>query len=163
AYGWFRVGTGVSNTGSANATDQALYFQDAWTVGSSGLTLNLGVRMDEEKNPAFDPNRFPSLNFSWGDKIAPRLGGAYDVLHNGSARPGHHERHETRAKPRGRCRRRLVAYAELDTGNPVLHETDRSDDRRHVDHGQPWLLHREPGFLVCGCFASPRGNPGREG
>jgi hypothetical protein len=39
--------------------------------------------MDQEHNPAFDPTRFPDLNFGWGDKIAPRLGGAYDLLHNG--------------------------------------------------------------------------------
>ena len=33
--------------------------------------------------PPYDPTRFPSLDFGWGQKIAPRIGGAYDVLHNG--------------------------------------------------------------------------------
>lgn len=84
-YGYFHVGsTTVSNTGSSHATANALYVQDSWTVGNSGLTLNLGVRLDEETIPPFDPKRFPEVHFGWGDKIAPRLGGAYDVLHNGS-------------------------------------------------------------------------------
>ncbi len=82
-YGYFVVGNVVSNTGSVNATDQAFYLQDSWTVGTSGLTINAGVRFDHEHNPAFDPKRFPDINFGWGEKAAPRVGGAYDLLHNG--------------------------------------------------------------------------------
>src|SRR3954468_18693337 len=86
-YGYFYTGSNsVSNTGKVNAVDQAVYVQDAWTVGHTGLTLNLGIRMDHENNPAFDPTRFPDINFGWGDKIAPRLGGAYDLLHNGKVK-----------------------------------------------------------------------------
>ncbi len=86
-YGYFLVGSlTTSNNGFANATDQALYFQDSWNVGKSGLTLNLGVRLDHERNPAFDPSRFPNIDFGWGKKIAPRLGGAYDLLHNGKVK-----------------------------------------------------------------------------
>ena len=59
-----------------------MYFQDGWQV-TRHLTLNLGVRFDKETQPPYDPTRFPSVKFGWGDKIAPRLGGAYDVLHNG--------------------------------------------------------------------------------
>ena len=86
-YGYFYTGSNsVSNLGAVTATDQAVYFQDSWTVGHSGLTINAGVRMDQENNPAYDPARFPDLNFGWGDKIAPRLGAAYDVLHNGKVK-----------------------------------------------------------------------------
>ena len=81
-FGYFVVGTGVTNTGTDNQSAQAVYFQDAWNVGH-GLTLNLGLRFDEETQPPYDPKRFPTVKFGWGDKIAPRLGGAYDVLHNG--------------------------------------------------------------------------------
>ena len=81
-YGYFVVGTGVTNTGIDHQTAQALYFQDAWNVGH-GLTLNLGIRLDQETQPPYDPKRFPTVRFGFGDKIAPRLGGAYDVLHNG--------------------------------------------------------------------------------
>ena len=85
-YGYFFVGSQtVSNTGSTTQTAQAVYVQDAWTVGRS-LTLNLGVRFDTETLPAYDPKRFPSVNFAWGDKIAPRLGAAYDLLHNGKVK-----------------------------------------------------------------------------
>jgi Carboxypeptidase regulatory-like domain/TonB dependent receptor len=85
-YGYFFTGnTTTSNTGGTTQTAQALYVQDAWTVGR-GLTLNLGVRFDTESLPAYDPKRFPSLNFGWGQKIAPRLGAAYDLLHNGKVK-----------------------------------------------------------------------------
>ncbi len=83
-YGYFFVGsTTTSQSGFANAVDQAFYFQDSWTVGTTGLTLNPGVRFDHEVNPAYDPKRFPDITFGWGSKIAPRIGGAYDALHNG--------------------------------------------------------------------------------
>lgn len=81
-YGYFVVGTGVTNTGGTEQFAHALYIQDAWQVGH-GLTLNLGVRFDQERQPPYDANRFPTVEFGWGDKIAPRLGAAYDVLHNG--------------------------------------------------------------------------------
>ncbi len=85
-FGYFFVGsTTVTNTGSTTQTSQAVYLQDAWTVGR-GLTLNLGVRFDTESLPAYDPKRFPSLDFGWDRKIAPRLGAAYDLLHNGKVK-----------------------------------------------------------------------------
>jgi outer membrane receptor protein involved in Fe transport len=85
-YGYYEVGSQqVTNTGGTSQTAQALYFQDAWQVGH-GLTLNLGIRLDQEKQPPYDPTRFPTVEFGWGDKIAPRLGGAYDLLHNGKVK-----------------------------------------------------------------------------
>jgi len=85
-YGFFFVGSNtVSNTGTTTQTAQAVYVQDSWTVGR-GLTLNLGVRFDTETLPPYDPTRFPSVDFGWGDKIAPRIGGAYDLLHNGKVK-----------------------------------------------------------------------------
>ena len=84
-FGYFVVGTNVTNTGGSSQTAKALYIQDAWTVGR-GLTLNIGLRLDNEIQPAYDPSRFPSVKFGWGDKIAPRIGGAYDVFHNGKVK-----------------------------------------------------------------------------
>ncbi|HTS66139.1 MAG TPA: TonB-dependent receptor, partial [Candidatus Acidoferrales bacterium] len=81
-YGYFVVGTNVVNTGSDQQSAQAWYLQDSWQAGH-GLTINAGIRLDQETQPPFDPTRFPTVHFGWGDKIGPRVGGAYDVLHNG--------------------------------------------------------------------------------
>jgi hypothetical protein len=48
-----------------------------------GLTINAGIRLDKETQPPFDPVRFPTVKFGFGDKIGPNFGAAYDVLHNG--------------------------------------------------------------------------------
>ena len=83
--GYFVVGTGVINSRGTKQFANAVYFQDAWNVGH-GLTLNLGLRFDQERLPPYDPARFPSIEFGWGKKIAPRIGGAYDLLHNGKVK-----------------------------------------------------------------------------
>jgi Carboxypeptidase regulatory-like domain len=56
--------------------NHALFIQDAWTVGR-GLTLNLGLRVEKEHLPT--PTGIPvrSIDFSWSDKIEPRLGAAW--------------------------------------------------------------------------------------
>jgi hypothetical protein len=62
--------------------NHAFFAQDAWTVGH-GLTLNLGIRIEKESlpvPPGVVPTGFTSptsINFSWGDKIEPRLGAAW--------------------------------------------------------------------------------------
>jgi hypothetical protein len=72
----------LTNSGQpAPAIDNnhALFIQDAWTVGH-GLTLNLGIRMEKESLPApagVGISNIPSINFSWSDKIEPRLGAAW--------------------------------------------------------------------------------------
>jgi len=72
--------------GRAIAYNHGFFGQDAWTIGK-GLTLNLGLRIEREYLPAENQ---PSnakitqpINFGWGDKIAPRLGAAWDVYKNG--------------------------------------------------------------------------------
>ncbi len=81
-YGYFTIHDGVDNSGSARGSNKAFYFQDGWTVGKTGLTINAGVRFDTEYLPPYSAGA-SSIQFGWGDKIAPRIGGAYDVLHNG--------------------------------------------------------------------------------
>ena len=65
---------------SSNA--HGLYVQDDWTVAHTGLTINAGIRFDREYMPPYVAGD-PSITFGWGSKIAPRIGGAYDLLHNG--------------------------------------------------------------------------------
>jgi hypothetical protein len=62
--------------------NHALFVQDAWTIGH-GLTLDLGIRVEKESLPV-PPGVIPagaappkSINFSWSDKIEPRLGAAW--------------------------------------------------------------------------------------
>ena len=61
----------------------SLYVQDTWTIGNR-LTLNLGVRTENETIPSFRTDiKDTAFEFGYGKKIAPRLGATYDVLGDG--------------------------------------------------------------------------------
>lgn len=79
------LGTGIlrrqGTFGKAQNLNQSLYIQDRYQP-ISRLSLNIGVRIEKEDLPSF--NGFaPPINFSWSDKIAPRLGFAYDIFGDG--------------------------------------------------------------------------------
>lgn len=68
--------TGTNGKGSN--LSQGIFVQDKWQP-TRRLTLNLGVRFEKENLPTF--NGIPSgVDFDWSDKIAPRLGFAYDLF-----------------------------------------------------------------------------------
>ncbi|HEV7746810.1 MAG TPA: TonB-dependent receptor [Pyrinomonadaceae bacterium] len=70
--------------GRGSNLSQSLFVQDKYQP-TSRLTLNLGIRIEKENLPSFNSN--PSLiNFGWGDKIAPRLGFAYDLTGHGTTK-----------------------------------------------------------------------------
>jgi hypothetical protein len=79
--GYFTIQDGITTVGNASSYNHGLYLQDGWTVGH-GLTINAGVRFDKEYLPPYAPGN-PSINFGWTSKVAPRIGGAYDLFHNG--------------------------------------------------------------------------------
>jgi hypothetical protein len=79
-WGYYTV-TDYRVRGDVSSNNHALYAQDGWTLGK-GVTLNLGIRFDKEFLPAYTQGA-PTVSFGFGDKIAPRLGGAWDVMQNG--------------------------------------------------------------------------------
>jgi hypothetical protein len=72
--------------GTATGVNHSFYVQDAWTMGK-GLTVNAGVRFEREylpgENQPVTQKITQPINFGWGAKIAPRIGVAWDVFHNG--------------------------------------------------------------------------------
>ena len=81
-YGYYEVNDrGTAGTAGANII--SLYVQDSWTINSR-LTLNLGVRTENEKIPSFRPDvQKYGIEFGFADKIAPRFGAAYDLRGDG--------------------------------------------------------------------------------
>jgi hypothetical protein len=62
--------------------NHAFYGHDAWTLGH-GLTFDLGLRIEKESLPAPAGEKVKAINFSWKDKIEPRLGVAWDPTSKG--------------------------------------------------------------------------------
>jgi hypothetical protein len=82
------VGSGsfrrTGTNGQGSNLSQGIFIQDKYQPFNR-LTLNLGIRIEKEDLPSF--NQYPSaVNFGWGDKIAPRLGFAYDVSGDGKTK-----------------------------------------------------------------------------
>lgn len=68
--------------GQASNTAHTLFFQDKWQP-TDRLTLNLGVRTENEKIPSFNGVSNTGLEFKFGEKIAPRIGVAYALTGDG--------------------------------------------------------------------------------
>lgn len=82
------IGSGLlqrySTSGQASSNNQTLFAQDSWQP-LKRLTLNLGARVEREDIPSFNGG-LPGINFGFGDKIAPRLGAAYDLTGEGTTK-----------------------------------------------------------------------------
>ena len=80
-YGYFRL-LNISTFGVAETNNDAIFLQDAWTVRPN-LTFNIGVRAENERIPNFGAiGPDPAMEFSYGEKVAPRLGFAWDPGNN---------------------------------------------------------------------------------
>ena len=76
-YGYYEVND-RGTVGKAGADIYSLYVQDQWTPATA-LTLNLGLRTENEIIPSFRPKDRDAFEFRFGDKLAPRLGATYDL------------------------------------------------------------------------------------
>ncbi len=76
-------------TGSVSNTNDAIFLQDSWSTLNNRLTLNVGVRAEHERIPQYsDDPTLPKYPVDWGfgDKVAPRVGFAYDLFGNGRSK-----------------------------------------------------------------------------
>ena len=83
-YGYIAI-QDFGSKGTAVSYNHGLFAQDAWTL-KRGITINAGIRLDKEFLPGeATGGGAPGqpINFNWSDKIAPRLGAAWDVFQNG--------------------------------------------------------------------------------
>ena len=82
------VGSGqliVSSTrGDVSSKNEAIYLQDKWQPFNR-LTLNLGLRTERENVPSFAAG-LPGITFDFQDKLAPRLGAAFDLTGDGKTK-----------------------------------------------------------------------------
>lgn len=92
-YGYYSVRSnavaprqGLITEGDIHTTNIGLFLQDAWTINNR-LTVNLGVRTERERVPTYtsgtDIPEF-GIEFKFADKLAPRVGFAYDVKGDGN-------------------------------------------------------------------------------
>jgi Carboxypeptidase regulatory-like domain len=82
-YGYYTVSQ-IRAAGDVADTSWGWFVQDLWRVNSR-LSVDLGVRADREEIPSYRPG-LPGLRFGFGDKVAPRLGIAWDPTGAGRSR-----------------------------------------------------------------------------
>ena len=76
---------GFITEGDVSTTNIGLFFQDAWTINDR-VTINAGVRTERERVPAYAAGPdIPTygISFDFKDKLAPRLGMAWDLKGDG--------------------------------------------------------------------------------
>jgi hypothetical protein len=101
AYGYYRTTTnsfepsaGFITGGLTQSNNIGLFLQDSWTIGQK-LTVNLGIRTEKETVPNYFPEHPDAIalglgediyTFDFSQKLAPRVGFAYDVKGDGKTK-----------------------------------------------------------------------------
>lgn len=75
-YGYYYL-QDVQTRGDVHSSNQSLFAQDSWNLRN--VTVNYGVRFDAETLPSYEKG-YHGLSFGFTDKVAPRLGAAWNVL-----------------------------------------------------------------------------------
>jgi hypothetical protein len=93
-FGYYRVmsndrepNLGVITQGNATVNNVGLFVQDAWTMGR--FAIHAGLRTENERVPSLSPDpQVPgtAIRFGFDDKLAPRLGFAWDVVGDGKTK-----------------------------------------------------------------------------
>lgn len=91
-YGYYQVRSngvnpkqGFITEGDVTTTNIGLFIQDSWTINNK-LTINAGVRTERERVPTYSTQEgVPDfgVEFGFADKLAPRVGFAYDIKGDG--------------------------------------------------------------------------------
>lgn len=86
-YGYYIWQDGVRSNSDVNGRNQGFYLQDAWRP-LKNLAINVGLRIENEFLPPYKKVQDGlaiqnPIAFGWGDKLAPRLGVAWDVRGDG--------------------------------------------------------------------------------
>jgi hypothetical protein len=83
-YGYVNV-QDYGSKGTATSYNHGFFAQDSWTI-AKGVTVNLGVRVEKEYLPAENQPTggiTRPIDFGWGQKVAPRIGIAWDPTGRG--------------------------------------------------------------------------------
>ncbi|HEY1423379.1 MAG TPA: carboxypeptidase regulatory-like domain-containing protein [Candidatus Acidoferrum sp.] len=73
------------DSGKVTSYNHSLFAQDSWSI-AKGLTINYGLRIEKEYLPGENQPSGSTghpIDFGWGDKIAPRVGVAWDPTGHG--------------------------------------------------------------------------------
>ncbi len=87
AYGYYRYRL-YGTFGAASSDNQGIFVQDNWRVNKH-ININLGIRTEREFLPSFataSTTAAPPIEFSWSQKVSPRIGVAIDPKGNGKQR-----------------------------------------------------------------------------
>jgi hypothetical protein len=79
---------GFITQGEVSTTNVGLFFQDAWTIANR-FTINAGVRTERERVPPYASGPdipTSAIEFTFKDKLAPRLGFAWDLAGDGRSK-----------------------------------------------------------------------------